>query len=154
MLDAKQVLLMPPPSDDNDEAGAALDESQRTVLARYVVRYGKAFVQAFQAAGSDLERLSAELQPVVALIADGAIHHDPFGPRDDSAGQRIAGEAIAAVIRRLKKRGAAWIFDVNICRAEFRRVIRAIHIRTARESAAIVASRQIEPETEEEEHGD
>jgi HK97 family phage portal protein len=150
MLDAKQVLLMPPPSDDDDAAGAALDEGQRTVLARYVIRYGKAFVEAFQRAGSDVDRLAVELQPVVALIADGAIHRDPFGPRDDNAGARVAGDAVAAVVRRLKKRGPSWIFDPEICRGEFRRVIRAIHIRTARESAAIVAERQLAAESEEE----
>lgn len=149
MLDAKQV-LNPPEVEEDDAAGAAMDEGQRTILARYVVRYGKPFAGAFRRAGSDLSKLGGELQPVVASIADGALHQDPFGARDDNAPGRIAGEAIDAVIRRLKKRGPAWIFSEAICRDEFRRVIRSIHIGAARESAAIRAVRQLAQEEEEE----
>jgi HK97 family phage portal protein len=150
MLDAKQV-LNPPDEPDDDEAGAALDEGQRTVLARYVVRYGKPFADAFRRAGSDLNRLAAELKPVVTSIADGAIHTDPFGVRDDDAPGRIAADAVDAVIRRLKKRGPAWIFSGQLCRDEFRRVIRSVHIHSARENAAIVAERQLAQQEEEEE---
>jgi hypothetical protein len=161
MLDAKQALTMPAPGagqEEDDAAGAAgdggLDEGQRTVLARYVVRYGKPFVDAFRRAGSDPARLRSELQPVVASIADGAIHRDPFGPRDDEAANRIAGEVGEGVMRRMKKAGPAWIFSESLCRDEFRRVVRAIHIRSARESAAIVATRQLEAEKEEESDAD
>lgn len=143
MLDANQV-LNPPDEPENDAAGAALDEGQRTILARYVVRYGKPFVEAFRRGGTDLERLAGELRPVVTFIADGAIHKDPFGVRDDDAPGHIAGIAVDAVIRRLKKRGAAWVFSEHICRDEFRRVIRAVHIHSARQGAATKAERELE----------
>lgn len=142
MLDANQV-LNPPDEPEGDAAGAALDEGQRTVLARYVVRYGKPFVEAFRRAGTDLDKLATELRPVVASIADGAIHRDPFGVRDDHAAGEIAGAAVDAVVRRLKKRGAAWVFSEQICRDEFRRVIRAVHIHSARQSAATQAEREL-----------
>ena len=162
MLDAKQVLN--PPEDPPKPTGDPLDDGQgadpdaepdaneRTVLARYVVSYGRQFVDAFRRAGADLAKLAAELQPVVAVIADGAIHADPFGIRDDSAAASIAGDATAAVIRRLKKRGAAWVFSEQLCRDEFRRVVRAVHIQSARQNAAAAAARQLAaPETTEEE---
>jgi HK97 family phage portal protein len=157
MLDAKQVLNPPEPKppapagsaiDDGQDADvdagldAEPDANERAVLTRYVYRYGKAFVDAFRAAGADLDKLAAELQPVVTMIADGAIHQDPFGARDDGAAARIAGDAIAAVMRRIKKRGAAWVFSEQLCRDEFRRVIRAVHIQSARQTAAIAAEEE------------
>jgi len=148
MLDANQV-LNPPDEPENDAAGAALDEGQRAILARYVVRYGKPFVEAFRRAGTDLDRVAAELRPVVTSIADGSIHHDPFSLRDDDAAGRIAADAVAAVIRRLKKRGPAWVFSERLCRDEFCRVVRAVHIHSARQSAATKAERELaEPEEE------
>jgi len=164
MLDAKQVLN--PPEDPPKGTGDPLDDGQgadpasdpepdaneRTVLARYVARYGKQFVDAFHRAGSDLAKLAAELGPVVISIADGAIHADPFGVRDDGAAAAISGEVVGAVIRRLKKRGAAWVFSEQLCRDEFRRVIRAVHIQSARQNAVTIAVLELaEPETEEEE---
>lgn len=142
MLDANQV-LNPPDEPEDDQAGAALDEGQRTILARYVVRYGKSFVEAFRRGGTDLDRLAAELRPVVTSIADGAVHKDPFASRDDDAPGQIAAGAVDGVIRRLKKRGPAWIFNERLCRDEFRRVIRAVHIHSARQSAATQAEREL-----------
>lgn len=161
MVDAKQALNPPEPKspeptedplDDGQDPGAELSpDAQRTVLARYVVSYGRPFVEAFRRAGSDIAKLGAELTPVVASIADGEIHRDPFGARDDKAPARIASEVVAAVLRRMKKSGPAWIFSEQLCRNEFRRVVRAIHIRSARESAALAAQRQLAAENSEEE---
>lgn len=163
MADAKQVLDPPDPkapvsntSPLDDGQDPEPDANERAVLARYTVSYGRPFVDTFRAAGTDLAKLAAGLEPVVAMIADGAIHADPFGTRDDAAPGRIASDAVAAVIRRLKKRGAAWVFSEQLCRDEFRRVIRAVHIQSARQNAAAAAARQLAvPETEEEEvHAD
>jgi hypothetical protein len=151
MLDANQV-LNPPEEPEDDAAGAAQDANERTVMARYVMRYGKPFVQAFRDAGADLEKLAAGLGPVVASIADGAVHRDPFNLREDDAPARIAADAVAGVVRRLKKRGPSWVFSEALCRDEFRRVVRAVHIHSARSSAAIRAERQLAQEEEDSEN--
>ena len=148
MIDARQALQAPAEPDD-DGAAAVLDPNQRTILGRYAVRFGRQFVRAFRSVGSDLSRLPNELKPVIAAMADSAITRDPFEPADDGIAERIASEVMDGVMRRLKRRGAAWVFSQELCRDEFRRAMRAIHIRAAKESAAITAGRQLAAESEE-----
>jgi hypothetical protein len=87
--------------------------------------------------------LRGQLAPAVAAIADAAAHEHPFTFWPDGSVARIAGDAVDGVVRRMRRQGDKFDLSEQLCRDEFRRVVRSVHIHAARESAAIAADREL-----------
>jgi HK97 family phage portal protein len=150
MLDARKVKDMPAPGADAPKdpqlaGGDEGDDSART-LGRYAAAHGRRFVDAFRQAGGDVEALRGQLAPAVGAIADAAAHEHPFTFWPDGAIERIAADAVDSVCRRMRRQGARFELTEQLCRDEFRRVVRSVHINAARESAAIAADRELTQE--------
>jgi HK97 family phage portal protein len=150
MIDARQVENQPPPdaggADDGKQLPAAASDQEEKglrVLGRYAAQHGRAFVGAFRGARGQVAGLRAELSPVVAAIADRAARDYPFTLWPDGTIERIAGDALESLMRRMGHAGASFELSEQLCRDEFRRVVRSVHIHAARESAAIEADREL-----------
>ncbi|HKD60537.1 MAG TPA: phage portal protein [Terracidiphilus sp.] len=148
MLDARAVESTPAPqpakSKQLGEGETEGTDAERSMLGRYAQNHARGFVQAFRLAGGDLEQLRQGLAPAIRGIADEAAREHAFTFWPDGAQERIAGDAIDGVVRRMRRAGLATIgVSEQLCRDEFRRVVRAVHINTARESAAITAEAQV-----------
>jgi len=120
-------------------------EEEGRLLGRYAAAHAGAFVRAFRSAAGASEGLRAGLEPVVAGLADTAAREHPFIFWPDETQKRIAAEALEGLVRRVKRSSTSGRFQLSeqFCREEFRRLVRSIHIHTARESAAIQAEHEV-----------
>lgn len=154
MIDAKNADKEPAPApqpakqlssgqDEEGDEGDQDDDRSRNVLGRYASKHGAGFVQAFRAAGGDLEHLRSGLAPVIHSIVDSAAGEHPFTFWQPDRLDKIADEAADGVVRRMRRQAPAVELTEQLCRDEFRRVVRAVHIHTAREGAAIEAERDL-----------
>ena len=148
MADADVVLNPPEPPKaalpalpvaDGADDGQGVEEDDepktRALLARFAIQHGPAFVKAFRA--------QADLRPVLRSIASSSFSFEmPLGFEPDAALDRITDGALEAVQRRMKRNEGQSVTE-QLCRAEFSRVVRSIHINVAREVAALEAERQL-----------
>ena len=145
MLDARAVEATPAPAPAKQLGqGDGQGDAERSMLGRYAQKHARGFVLAFRAAGGDLEALRQGLAPVIRGLVDDASREYPFTFWPDDVQPRVANEAIDGAVRRMRRAGLATIgVSEQLCRDEFRRVVRAVVINTARESAAITAEAQL-----------
>jgi HK97 family phage portal protein len=151
MIDARKIDEQGAPTPAAPAAGLAaaeLDSEEGRMLGRYAAQHGAGFVRAFRAANGDVERLRAGLVSVAAGLADAAAREHPFIFWPDETQQRIAGEGLEGSLRRVRRRSVGNQFHLSeqFCREEFRRLVRSIHIQTAREGAAIQAEQEVRGE--------
>jgi HK97 family phage portal protein len=148
MVDANKVDEMPAPGATPAGQGASageLDQEDGRMLGRYAAQHGAGFVRAFRSAAGEPERLRAGLTSVVAGLADAAAREHPFIFWPDETQKRIASEALDGSLRRVRRVcvGGRYQLSEQLCREEFRRLVRSIHIQTAREGAAIQAEQEV-----------
>jgi HK97 family phage portal protein len=152
MVNAKQAAANtappPAPAPAAGQAGAELElegatDREGRMLGLYAAQHAAGFVRAFQAAEGEPERLRAGLAPVVAGLADTAAREMPFVFWPDEMQKRIAADALEGILRRMRRSGSRFELSEQLCRGEFRRLVRAIHIQTAREGAAIQAEHEV-----------
>jgi HK97 family phage portal protein len=151
MVNAKQAAETAPPpapAPAAGQAGAELElegatDHEGRVLGLYAAQHAAGFVRAFQAAEGEPERLRAGLAPVVAGLADTAAREMPFIFWPDETQKHIAADALEGILRRMRRAGPRFELSEQLCRGEFRRLVRAIHIQTAREGAAIQAEHEV-----------
>lgn len=154
MIDAKQTGNQMPPAIGQAPApagaGQEADQDEGRMLGHYAAAHAGGFVRAFRSANGEPDRLREGLESVVAGLADTAAREHPFIFWPDETQKRIATEALDSVVRRVRRSstGGRFALSEQFCREEFRRLVRSIHIHTARESAAIQAEREVRGEGE------
>lgn len=142
--------------DAGGDDGEKTTEGERKMLGRLAARHARGFVGALRffaehhdAAGDapkrDYEVLKLNLFHAVDGIARDLAGStpDPFTIWPDSVLRRVTIDAIDGHVRRLRRLPDGFPVTEDLCRSEFRRVVRAVHIHSARERAAIIAQRQL-----------
>jgi HK97 family phage portal protein len=140
----KTKKLPAPKGDDEDDEDD--DEGKRSILGRYAMQFGPQFVQAMRNAAGDVAELRRALPAVIEGLALRAASEHPFTVWPEGVVEKIAREASDGSLRRLERKGLPADPDQRFCRDEFRRIVRSVHIQTARECGAIEADRQVADE--------
>ncbi len=135
------------PGDEDEKDDEKTGEVERKMLGRYAARHARGFVAAMMsfATRRDFDVLRLDLFSVVDRIAQDAAgnHPDPFAIWPGEVMRRLSLDAIEGVIRRLRRLPENFPVIESLCRNEFRRVVRAVHINAARERAALQAEKQL-----------
>lgn len=131
------------PDDDQDDDDEDDEKGKRSILGRYAMQFGPAFVQAMRNAAGDVAELRNTLPGVVEGLAQRAASEHPFTVWPEGVLEKIGREAAESSLRRLERKGLPSDPDQRFCRDEFRRIVRSVHIQTARECGAIEADRQL-----------
>jgi HK97 family phage portal protein len=139
---------------DQPIGATAPTQAERNLLGvytrSYITLYKDAFGRLLHRNKRDLDTISALFRPVLRSIADTAVAENGLDAvTQGSPADNIVNDAL----RAMECRAAKWPATLStsetdeLCRTEFNRAVRAIHIATSREIAAAKASTDLTPTT-------